>query len=162
MWQPIPEIEFFNLRNSIFNPIIVGLAHVIFLQFVMTVPFFLKTDLLGWKRMFAVMKQDEYEFTSETKIEVPFIYRGCRHPMQSGIMGLILFSSTKYDLGRVILASVLIIGQILGVRQEEKYLSQFEDYRKYKELVKNKFIPNLSGLFSAKLKKALNGDDKKE
>ena len=42
------------------------------------------------------------------------------------------------------------------ILQEEKYLSNFEQYRKYKSLVTNRYIPNLFNIFNIPIKLNLN------
>jgi protein-S-isoprenylcysteine O-methyltransferase Ste14 len=93
--------------------------------------------------MYKVMNNPTMEIPSQTKISIPWIYRLCRHPMQSGILMAIIFSSSDYHLGRIFLVSLFTLGVWLGIHQEERLLSREEDYRKYKLQVKNKLVPDI-------------------
>ena len=84
---------------------------------------------------------------SVKQISIPMIYKTCRHPMQTGILMIIIFSSSLYNLGRIFLVSLFMIGVLIGVIQEENALSKVEAYKIYKKKVTNKFIPNFWNLY---------------
>lgn len=155
LWQPVTEIPLFDLRNEYITPIFLFLLVMFILQFILTLPFFIETDLLGWKRMFKVIGSDSIEDPEFTKLSIPFIYRACRHPMQSSFMGMLIFSSPLYNLGRLIFVTSLIIGILIGVNQEEFFLCKFDEYRKYKTLVLNRYLANFLNAFDSKIKKEL-------
>lgn len=119
--------------------------------FFATLPFMLETDLFGVKRMIAVLKNDYIEYPVEIGISIPFIYRLCRHPMQCGLIGIYLFSSPQYDIGKLFFVLFNVLGIVIGVKQEEKALNQIEDYKKYRSLVTNKFLPNFLNAFDSKI-----------
>ncbi len=77
--------------------------------------------------------------------------------MQSAFLGIFTFSSTLYNLGRILLVVLFIIGIVIGVKQEEEYLNQFEDYKRYKQVVRNKFVCDLFNAFNPEVKSRLNG-----
>lgn len=126
----------------------------------MTIPFFLQTDLFGIKRMLFILRNNYYETSEDGEIVVPMIYRTCRHPMQTGVIGSFLFTSSYYNIGRAFLVSAFLVGIILGVRQEESLLSKIDTYRKYKQVVKNKFFPNLFNLLNKDINQQLNKREK--
>jgi hypothetical protein len=45
----------------------------------------------------------------------PAVYKTCRHPMQCGIMMIIIFANPNYTLGRFLLVNLFIIGDVWGV-----------------------------------------------
>jgi protein-S-isoprenylcysteine O-methyltransferase Ste14 len=103
--------------------------------------------------MFAAMSSDTFTYPFPTKIYVPHVYSTCRHPMQAGILCVIVFSNPNYTLGRFVLTAFLLLGQFIGVLQEEKTLMVFPEYREYTSIVTNRYIPNFLNWF--------NGIDKK-
>ncbi len=148
LWNPITEFTLFSFREKL---VWLNIPfYILFLSgillFASTIPFFIQTDLFGLKKMQRIINNDVLEIPQETQISVPWIYNLCRHPMQTGIMMAIIFSSTDYHLGRVFLVSLFTVGVILGVNQEERLLSQIESYRNYKSTVMNKFIPDFTKL----------------
>ena len=144
LWQPIYEVNVLHFGNEKVFLVLLVLSYMLFLS---TAPFFINTDLLGWKRMRMAMTQDQFTYPFPVKIYTPWVYKTCRHPMQSGIMGIIIFANPNYTLGRLLFVTIMTIGDIIGILQEEKHLSNFESYRKYKTLVTNRYIPNILNIF---------------
>jgi protein-S-isoprenylcysteine O-methyltransferase Ste14 len=161
LWQPINEITLFNLNYHPVDKVFLVLCLLGNLLFLSTMPFFIDTDLFGWKRMFHALNNDTFPYPFPTKIYVPWIYSTCRHPMQAGILGVVIFANANYTLGRALVVGILVIGDVIGILQEEKYLSTFPAYREYCKTVTNRYIPNLFNLFSDN--RLTNGkDDKKD
>jgi hypothetical protein len=158
LWQPLDEVPIFSFRGTILDKISYLFVAVGSVEYLLTVPFFMKTDLLGLNRMMAILNFSEIEYPFIVQIEAPWIYKLCRHPMQGGTLLIILFSSTDFNLGRVICVTLLVLGQYIGVMQEEKFLGQYEGYRKFKSVVKNMYIPQFSNLFDDNVTKALKID----
>jgi protein-S-isoprenylcysteine O-methyltransferase Ste14 len=98
--------------------------------------------------MFHAINNDEFPYPFPTKIYVPMIYSTCRHPMQAGIMMVVIFANPNYTLGRCLLVGIIVIGDLIGVLQEEKYLNAFPEYQEYKKVVTNRYIPNFLNLFN--------------
>jgi hypothetical protein len=73
--------------------------------------------------------------------------------MQAGILAVIIFANPNYTLGRFVLVSILVLGDLIGVIQEEKSLMKFPEYNEYRKVVTNRYIPNFLNW--------LNGVDKK-
>ena len=90
------------------------------------------------------------------------VYKLCRHPMQAGFIGMFIFSSANYNIGRIMFMVIMNIGILIGVNEEENSLFENEKYKQITYLVKNKFFPNFFNLFSdefVKLEKKLNEKD---
>jgi len=135
------EYKFMN--NIFYSLMIFGI-----LEFLCTIPFFIQTDLFGLKHMYKVINSLKIEIPTQTKISIPWIYRLCRHPMQSGILMTIIFSSTDYHFGRLFLICLFTLGVWLGINQEEKLLSREDEYMKYKLMVNNKLVPEITKIFN--------------
>jgi len=113
----------------------------------------MKIDLLGIKRMLNILNEREDDSKLvQGKIYIDPVYKLCRHPMQAGFIGLFLFSSCNYNLGRTLFIILMITGILIGVNEEEKNLAQDKYYRKISKIVRNKFIPNFMNLFSNEFK----------
>lgn len=95
----------------------------------------------------SIMNSLKIEIPTQTKISIPWIYKLCRHPMQSGILMTIIFSSTDYHFGRLFLICLFTLGVWLGINQEEKLLSREDEYMKYKLMVNNKLVPEITKFF---------------
>jgi len=88
-----------------------------------------------------VLSEDEIEYPKKKlELSFSFIYRGMRHPRFSSLMGMILFASADFNLGRIIHTSCMIVGTIIGAVLEEYNFSKSENYRKYLDIVPNRFI----------------------
>lgn len=114
----------------------------------------MKIDLLGFKRMinlFIFHEDDKLKIFND-KIFIDPVYKLCRHPMQAGFIGLFIFSSPNYNLGRFLFCLIMIIGILIGVFEEEKFLREDILYQKISKIVKNKFIPNFMNFFSQEFK----------
>lgn len=162
LWQPIDQIELFSFRQTIVDGIFIIFAVLFFIEFILTMPFMMQTDLFGLNRMVNLFSADEFTFPTEIDISTPFIYRGCRHPMQSGFIGMFLFSSSLYNLGRIIFVTLFITGIVIGVGQEEAYLDRSRCYLKYKSIVNNRFIPNPFNYFDEEVTRKLNSHEGKK
>ncbi len=158
LWQPIDEITILNLRETFLNYFFYFMFLLALTEFLMTVPFFLQTDLFGLNRMKSVITNDHIEYPSPVKISVPPVYRTCRHPMQSGIMGIFIFSSGLYNLGRFLLVVLFLVGIYIGVNQEEKLLRKSDGYVNYSKIVKNQFIPEVKNLWDKEVINAIENN----
>lgn len=121
----------------------------------------MKIDLLGLKNMVNLFIENDNDKLNLFQDVIMFdpVYKICRHPMQAGFIGMFIFSSANYNLGRLIFSIVMIAGILIGVNEEEIHLHQNEKYKEISYLVKNKFLPNFSNLFSDEfiaLEKKLN------
>ena len=116
----------------------------------------MKIDLLGLNRMWSLFSDDsennKKDLIDDKKIMIDPVYKLCRHPMQAGFIGLFIFSSCNYTLGRVLYIVCMLIGITIGVNEEEKFLQKNEIYLKIVKIVKNKFLPDFTNLFSDQFK----------
>jgi hypothetical protein len=124
----------------------------------------MKIDLLGIKNMINLFIDNDKEKLNLFQDVIMFdpVYKLCRHPMQAGFIGMFLFSSSIYNLGRIIFMSFMIIGILIGVNQEEIHLLKNDDFKEITYLVRNKFLPNFLNLFSNEFSKLENKLNKKK
>jgi len=140
LWQPITEVTVMNFTSQAVKSLFFVMFCLFCFQGILTIPFMAKMDLIGFKNMRNVIEEEEIEYPQTIKLQFPFIYRGMRHPRLGSILGMMIFSSTDFNLGRIIFLSCFIIGTFIGAILEESYLCEIESYRKYCDIVPNKFI----------------------
>ncbi len=162
LFQPVTEIQVFNLAdNKICFLTFFLLANLFTFEFVLTIPMFYGADILGFRRMVYILKNDIFEYPMKVSISTPFIYRACRHPMQGAFIGMFIFSSPVYSLGRFVFVSLMLVGIFIGIAQEEHYLNKSSMYLKYKRYVPNRFIPDISNAMDPEVITAINDDKSK-
>lgn len=85
-----------------------------------------------------------YESKNMEGIKKDGIYSCMRHPLQSGLLMLMIFGSGVYTIEKVLHLVVMVSGIVIGVLMEEVRMeAQFKDYKGYREQVKARFIPYL-------------------
>jgi hypothetical protein len=148
-WQPI-NIPIIIIENVILIKLFTFIQLCSIVEFLFTLKFIYKCDLTGVKRLFTVLTSDELEFPLNFNLEVPMINWTCRHPMYGSLLMFTFSSSTVITIGHLLYYSAILTGTLVGVGIEERQLNQYEDYIKYKTIVKNRFIPNLCNLLKLK------------
>jgi protein-S-isoprenylcysteine O-methyltransferase Ste14 len=113
----------------------------------MITPFFFKSDFFGWRRMLLALKNNEVDYPYNDIIVTLSIYKYCKHPLYGVAILLYTFTSTNINLGRLILIIVNYIGILIGVSHEESMLFKFNDYKKYSEKVKSRFVPGIINIY---------------
>jgi len=139
-WQPITEVKVMQFSSHSVKTLFFVMSCLFALQGFLTIPFLMKFDLMGFRNMSKVLKENELEYPRPLYLSFPFIYRGMRHPRLSSILGIIIFSSTEFNLGRVVFIASMIVGTVIGAVLEEYNLSHNENYRKYLDIVPNRFV----------------------
>jgi protein-S-isoprenylcysteine O-methyltransferase Ste14 len=72
------------------------------------------------------------------------VYSYVRHPLQCGLLSLLMFANGVYTVDKILHVIVMGAGIVIGVRMEEqRMLVQFKGYKEYMEEVKAKYIPYL-------------------
>jgi protein-S-isoprenylcysteine O-methyltransferase Ste14 len=85
---------------------------------------------------------DSYENKGLTGIKTDGIYAYVRHPLQAGLLGMMMFMNGVYTTDKVLHLAIMGTGIIIGVFLEEKrMLTMYKDYKQYMETVKARFIP---------------------
>jgi protein-S-isoprenylcysteine O-methyltransferase Ste14 len=71
-----------------------------------------------------------YESKGLTGIKTDGIYAYVRHPLQAGLLGMMIFMSGVYTTDKVLHLAVMITGIVVGVlMEEERMLVIYKDYK---------------------------------
>lgn len=85
-----------------------------------------------------------YEAKKSTDLTVKGVYGLVRHPMQAGVLLMIIFGNGHYNLERLLFVGTMVLFVVVGVLMEEKRLVVTErDYPEYMQRVRSRLIPYL-------------------
>ncbi|EAR86888.1 integral membrane protein, putative (macronuclear) [Tetrahymena thermophila SB210] len=153
LWQPTDLVLYNFSQENIIIDIIAFVGVLIFLKSVYDLNEV--ADLTGFIFMKRVFSSKEIQFNQKylpqdnsDAIKVSRIYRMCRHPMQFGTCLIILFGGKFWSISRIIYTLGLIAGINIGISYEESKLENlYDSYKKYKEEIPFRLIPNIFNLF---------------
>ncbi|KAL4467878.1 hypothetical protein ABPG74_013213 [Tetrahymena malaccensis] len=152
LWQPTDLVIYNFSQENIIIDILALIGVLIFLKSVYDLNDV--ADLSGFVFMKKVFSSQEIQFNQKylpqdnsDAIKVSRIYRMCRHPMQFGMCLIILFGGKFWSISRIIYTLCLIAGINIGISYEESKLENlYDSYRKYKEEIPFRLIPNIFNL----------------
>ncbi|KAL4502152.1 hypothetical protein ABPG72_000387 [Tetrahymena utriculariae] len=155
LWQPTDLVLYNFSQDNIIIDILAFIGVIIFLKSVYDLNEV--ADLTGFLFMKKVFSSKEIQFNQKylpqdnsDAIKVSRIYRMCRHPMQFGTCLIILFGGKFWSISRITYTLGLIAGINIGISYEESRLENlYDSYKKYKEEIPFRLIPNIFNLFKS-------------